>query len=70
MLQHQCEVLARKGGEMTEKEKKKQITISVSPAELGRLQLLSDRTLAPVGALIRAAITNYLELRKAEIKEK
>jgi hypothetical protein len=34
---------------------------------LSKLRALSVSTVAPVGALIRAAIKNYLELRKAEI---
>jgi hypothetical protein len=47
---------------------KKQISLFVEPEQLQTLQTLSEVTLAPVGALIRAAIDDYLEKRKAEIK--
>ena len=53
---------------MTQKAKK-QISLFIEPEDLNRLQALSALTLAPVGALIRAAIKNYLELRKAELKK-
>jgi hypothetical protein len=48
---------------------KKQISLFVEPDQLQKLQTLSDVTLAPVGALIRAAIDDYLEKRKVEIKK-
>jgi len=47
---------------------KKQISLFVEPDQLQKLQTLSDVTLAPVGALIRAAIDDYLEKRKSELK--
>jgi hypothetical protein len=47
---------------------KKQISLFVEPDQLQKLQTLSEITLAPVGALIRAAIDDYLEKRKSEIR--
>jgi predicted transcriptional regulator len=53
-----------------DQQAKEQITIFVEPEDLRKLNALSRATLAPRGALIRAAIKNYLELelRKAEAK--
>jgi len=47
---------------------KQQISVIVTIEQLEKLQALSAVTLAPVNALVRAAIDHYLELRKAELK--
>ena len=47
---------------------KKQISLFVDAEDLRKLQALSKATLAPVGALIRQAIQNYLDLRKGDVK--
>jgi predicted DNA-binding protein len=55
---------------MTKKTGKKrlQLSVIVTEAQQERLQALSSATLAPVNALVRAAIDDYLAKRKAEIK--
>jgi predicted DNA-binding protein len=52
----------------TGKKKRLQISVIVTEEQRERLQALSSATLAPVNALVRAAIDDYLAKRKAEIK--
>jgi len=49
---------------------KEQVSFFVDPADLAGLRALSASTLAPVGALIRAAIKDYLAKRKVETEGK
>jgi hypothetical protein len=49
-------------------KKRLQISVIVTEAQQDALRILSDKTLAPVNALVRAAIDQYLEKRKAEVK--
>lgn len=44
------------------------ISLSVEPVQLKDLKTLSEVTGAPVAELIRRAITNYLDERKADLK--
>jgi predicted DNA-binding protein len=49
------------------KKRRLQLSVIVTEEQLGKLQALSASTLAPVNALVRAAIDAYLEQRKAEV---
>jgi predicted DNA-binding protein len=53
----------------TSKKKRLQLSIIVTEEQQERLQALSAATLAPINALVRAAIDDYLEKRKADFKK-
>ena len=50
----------------TKTKKRLQLSIIVTEEQRAGLQALSDATLAPVNALVRAAIDDYLQKRKVE----
>jgi Ribbon-helix-helix domain len=52
----------------TSKKKRLQLSIIVTEEQQAALQALHKATLAPINALVRAAIDAYLESRKAEIR--
>jgi predicted DNA-binding protein len=54
---------------MAQKGNMKQVSIVFEPEQLARLRLLSEKTMAPLNALVRAAVNDYLEKRKAELKK-
>jgi len=54
---------------MADKGKMKQVSIVFEPEQLAKLKLLSEKTMAPLNALVRAAVDDYLEKRKAEIRK-
>jgi len=53
---------------MKPSKRRLQLSVIVTEEQQAGLQALSSATLAPVNALVRAAIDDYLEKRKAEIK--
>ena len=54
---------------MAQKGNMKQVSIVFEPEQLAKLKLLSEKTMAPLNALVRAAVDDYLEKRKAEIRK-
>ena len=62
--------LCRLGSMKRPKKRRLQLSIIVTAEQLERLQALSASTLAPVNALVRAAIDAYLDSRKAEVGRK
>jgi ribbon-helix-helix protein len=54
---------------MANKGKMVQISVVFEPEQLAKLKLLSERTMAPLNALVRAAVDDYLEKRKADIRK-
>jgi predicted DNA-binding protein len=55
---------------MAQKGNMKQVSIVFEPEQLAKLKLLSEKTMAPLNALVRAAVDDYLEKRKAELQPK
>ncbi len=54
---------------MAQKGKMKQVSIVFESEQLAKLKLLSEKTMAPLNALVRAAVDDYLEKRKVEIRK-
>jgi predicted DNA-binding protein len=54
---------------MAKKGTMKQISIVIEPEQLAKLKQLSENTMAPINALVRKAVDDYLELRKADIRK-
>jgi Ribbon-helix-helix domain len=53
---------------MAQKVTMKQVSVVFQPDQLAKLKQLSERTMAPLNALVRAAVDDYLEKRKGELK--
>jgi hypothetical protein len=47
-------------------KRQSQLSVILTDEQLAGLRALSGRTLAPMNALVRAAVTDYLQKRKTE----